>query len=433
MLKYIDVGLISQHPDNPRKDLGDLTELADSIRANGILQNLTVVKAHESFISYRCVIGHRRLAAAKLAGLQEVPCMISDMEYPEQIATMLLENMQRNDLTVYEQAQSFQMLLGFGETINTIAEKTGFSETTVRRRVKLIDLDQEKFKASVERGGTLMDYAELEKIKDIDLRNSVLESLGTSNFQWKLRDAIAKEAAEKNKNALIEELRKFALQVNDTAGLRLIRHYSCYSQIETIDIPKDAGEAKYYFMVSDQNWIALYVESFDAQPEPQANTNTVTQNDNRLQLRESFRQVTERAYQLRQDFVFGLSNAAAKKSFDIVIGYAVRALFEDRGCSDFYSCFAKVFNIQVDEAADEMEDIGAVVKEFPARSLLMAVYGALDSEHLRYWGWDNQYEKDEDLNLVYEFLGKLGYEMSDEEIALQNGTHELFTGREAAA
>ncbi|MBO6269431.1 MAG: ParB N-terminal domain-containing protein [Clostridium sp.] len=63
------------HPLNPRKDLGDLTELADSIRAQGVLQNLTVVpEPLEGPDKYRILIGHRRHAAAKLAGLTELPC-----------------------------------------------------------------------------------------------------------------------------------------------------------------------------------------------------------------------------------------------------------------------------------------------------------------------------------------------------------------------
>jgi ParB family chromosome partitioning protein len=67
--------------------------------------------------------------------------------------------------------------------MNTIAEKTGFSETTIRRRVKLTELDQKKFADSLKRGGTLMDYAELEKIKDPDLRSQVLDYIGTNNFK----------------------------------------------------------------------------------------------------------------------------------------------------------------------------------------------------------------------------------------------------------
>ena len=75
MIENIGITWIDPHPDNPRKDLGDLSELVASIKANGILQNLTIVKAA---VGYRVVIGHRRLAAAKLtsivgAGAEFVP------------------------------------------------------------------------------------------------------------------------------------------------------------------------------------------------------------------------------------------------------------------------------------------------------------------------------------------------------------------------
>ena len=160
---------IHPHPDNPRKDLGDLTELADSIKANGILQNLTVVpRVVTGEITgrtwqdgYTVVIGHRRLAAAKLAGLKELPCIVSDMGLRDQVRTMLMENIQRADLTIYEQAQGFQMMMDMGDTVEEIARKSGFSQSTVRRRVKLLALDQEKLKASVERGANLVDYMEL--------------------------------------------------------------------------------------------------------------------------------------------------------------------------------------------------------------------------------------------------------------------------------
>ena len=74
-IKYIPVSKLWRHPDNPRKDLGDVTELAESIKVNGVLQNLTVVPLIGEITkkwdgeSYRVIIGHRRLAAAKLAGL----------------------------------------------------------------------------------------------------------------------------------------------------------------------------------------------------------------------------------------------------------------------------------------------------------------------------------------------------------------------------
>lgn len=130
---YIPVDKLHPHPDNPRKDLGDLTELTESIKISGVLQNLTVVPwfseltrrpcddpKQQEEMGYRVIIGHRRLAAAKLAGLTELPCIIREMYHDEQVRTMLVENMQRSDLTVYEQAQGFQMMLNLGDSIEEL-------------------------------------------------------------------------------------------------------------------------------------------------------------------------------------------------------------------------------------------------------------------------------------------------------------------------
>lgn len=126
-LKIIPIEKLHHHPKNPRQELGDLTELAESIRARGILQNLTVVPREMTAAEYKAaceayraepsaelqrlvnrhivpgeywvVIGNRRMEAAKIAGLAGLPCIESDMTEREQMATMVLENMQRSDLT----------------------------------------------------------------------------------------------------------------------------------------------------------------------------------------------------------------------------------------------------------------------------------------------------------------------------------------------
>lgn len=107
-LQMIAVDKLHPHPQNPRKVIGDVTELAESIKANGILQNLTVVPNNDNWddkSDFTVVIGHRRLAAAKQAGLTELPCAVVEMTEKEQLSTMLTENMQRSDLTVYEEAK----------------------------------------------------------------------------------------------------------------------------------------------------------------------------------------------------------------------------------------------------------------------------------------------------------------------------------------
>ena len=153
----INVSQLKHHPDNPRKNIGDITELSNSIKAKGILQNLTVVPAETD--KYFVVIGNRRFEAAKAAGLEKIPCIISDMDYKTQIETMMVENIQREDLTVVEQAEGMQMMLDLGSTVEEISDKTGFSESTVRRRLKLNEYDRKKVVAAQGRGATLEDLA----------------------------------------------------------------------------------------------------------------------------------------------------------------------------------------------------------------------------------------------------------------------------------
>ena len=217
---YLSIDELFPHPDNPRRELGDLTELADSIKQNGVLQNLTVVPrmatseltAESCQQGYTVIIGHRRLAAAKLAGLSKLPCVVMEMTEKEQIQTMLVENMQRSDLTVYEEAQGFQMMLDLGETVETIAEKSGFSQSTVRRRVKLLDLDKDKFKRAESRGATLEDYAALDKVKNTDTKNQVLDTIGTPNFQNELKKALAEQRYLERRDEWLNVIKTFAVE-----------------------------------------------------------------------------------------------------------------------------------------------------------------------------------------------------------------------------
>ena len=166
------------HPDNPRKDLGDLTELADSIAEHGVMQNLTVVPDGDK---YKVLIGHRRLAASE-GVLDELPCVIVDgLTDREQVGIMLCENMQRSDLTYVEQAHGFQMMLDLGDTVETISQKTGFSKNTIKHRLAITELDKNALKeASKWFQPTISDFIALEKVKDLDKRNEILEDATSS-------------------------------------------------------------------------------------------------------------------------------------------------------------------------------------------------------------------------------------------------------------
>lgn len=189
---YIDAAHIRPHPENPRKDLGDLSELAESIRKNGVLQNLTVIPVEGEPGEYMTLIGHRRYEAGVLAGVGKFPCKVAEgLTRSEQVSIMLEENMQRNDLTIWEQANGFQLMLDLGETEDGIAEKTGFSRTTVRHRLNIAKLDQEVLREKEKNEGfqlSLKDLYELEKIPDVRTRDRILaESTSSNNLALRAR------------------------------------------------------------------------------------------------------------------------------------------------------------------------------------------------------------------------------------------------------
>ena len=109
-IKLINTSLIAPHPDNPRNNIGDVTDLAASIKANGLLSPLSVVPNGER---YRVIAGHRRLAACKQAGTGAVPCFVLDLDPLQQLEAMVTENCQREQLTVLEEADAIQGMLDF--------------------------------------------------------------------------------------------------------------------------------------------------------------------------------------------------------------------------------------------------------------------------------------------------------------------------------
>lgn len=266
-LKNIEIRKIHSHPDNPRKNLGDINELAESIKANGVMQNLTVVEREDG--EYTAVIGHRRLAAALKAGLDTVPCAVVKMSEKEQQTTMLCENMQRSDLTVYEQAQGFQMMLDLGSTEDEIAEKTGFSKQTVKHRINLAKLDQKLLKeknADENFQMTLKDMYELEKIDDVEARNHVLSTSGnSSNLSVNVSRYLESQKKQQNRKIFYEKLKELIPDIkeqSDTTGYQYITSIYITSMETESDLKKDAERVLKRINEYDAKEVVFY-EQYD--------------------------------------------------------------------------------------------------------------------------------------------------------------------------
>jgi ParB family chromosome partitioning protein len=139
---HLPVDDLFAHPGNVRDDLGDLTDMASSIREHGILQPLTVTERPEG--GHLVLAGHRRLAAARLAGLSRVPVVIRHdvAELDEHLVLMLVENTQRRDLNPMERAEAYDALRNAGLTLSEVARRTGTTPTT--RPLCMTQVEHEK-------------------------------------------------------------------------------------------------------------------------------------------------------------------------------------------------------------------------------------------------------------------------------------------------
>lgn len=433
-LTYIAIEKLLHHPNNPRKDYGDLTELAESIKQNGIMQNLTVVPIDDED-AYYVVIGNRRLEAAELAGIDELPCVIANMTEQEQIGTMLVENIQRSDLTIYEQAQGFQLMLDLGNDISTIADKTGFSQTTVRRRVKLLELDPEKLKKAAERQVSLTDIDRLNQIEDITLRNKLLNDIGTKNFGYRIESALS----EQERKTHDKKWRELA----ETNGLKEIaseeRWNGSYSRICSCTNPENDEEIEKFnaaitdkdelFFFINYGTITLYERADKAEFDP-AEIERAKDREKRERRIAMLREANERAYNLRIEFLKNLSNTKAKKHIKEITSLLGERFYG----SGYYGIFQQgicnqLMNIEADQT-DRHSALKETVEHTPELSLLYMVYAYCgDDKTSGYADWNGYYSENKRLDRLYDFLETLSYEESDEEAALRNGTSELYAQR----
>lgn len=246
-LAQIDPRDLLAHPSNLRNQLGDLTELRDSIAASGVLQALTVVPEDDG---HRIVAGHRRAAAAAEAleagewpdGLtQTVPCLVRpDLVgmAPAQIVAMLVENDQRVDLTESERAFGYAQLELFGLDVAEIARRTGRAQKHVTSALKLTKLGEAATAAADAGKLSLEDIAELEEFEDDPkTMEKILKDVGSS---WGIKHKIQEE---RRKRQVKEAITAVTAEL-EAAGVKIVKKpkewpYNCQmarvDQLETAD------------------------------------------------------------------------------------------------------------------------------------------------------------------------------------------------------
>lgn len=139
----LPIAQVKPNPNQPRThfDESALTELAESIRENGVLQPLLVRKKGQN---YEIIAGERRYQASKLAGLDEVPVIIKDVDDQKMMELALIENLQRSDLNPIEEAKGYQQLIKKSKmTQEALAKAVSKSRSSITNSLRLLDLPEE--------------------------------------------------------------------------------------------------------------------------------------------------------------------------------------------------------------------------------------------------------------------------------------------------
>jgi len=135
----IPLEFIEPNAEQPRTQLGNIEELAASVREKGVLEPILVRQLDTN--RYQIISGERRYRAATLAGLEEIPAIELDVDDREQLEIALIENIQRKDLTAFEEAEGFALLQQrFGYTHEKISQVIGKSRTTITETLLINDI-----------------------------------------------------------------------------------------------------------------------------------------------------------------------------------------------------------------------------------------------------------------------------------------------------
>ena len=194
--KIIPISQIAPNPNQPRVEIGDLTELSSSIKEKGVLEPLLVKPNGDG--TWMIIAGERRWRASNLAGLREVPCIELDIDEKSIAEIALIENLQRKDLSVWEEADGLAALSSrYGYTHEEIAKKIGKSRTTVTESFAIAGLPhpiREKCRQKdITAKSTLLEIARQFDEKAMHEFLNILEQKGSNREK-------VRQTARQNKN-----------------------------------------------------------------------------------------------------------------------------------------------------------------------------------------------------------------------------------------
>ena len=190
---------IEADPNQPRSAMGDLSELAASVKAKGVLEPILVRPIGQNGERYRIISGERRFRASQEAGLHEIPAVIMEVEEDEALEIALVENLQRKDLTPFEEAEGYNALGELhGYTQEQISDAVGKSRTVVTETLQLLQLGQ-KVRQAVEALGIQSKSTLLEIVRAARTEEEQVELLERVARHGLSRDDLREKARNRQR------------------------------------------------------------------------------------------------------------------------------------------------------------------------------------------------------------------------------------------
>lgn len=195
---------ILPNPHQPRRSFDDseLALLSESIRQNGILQPLTVRKIHDG---YELISGERRLRAAKLAGMESVPAIVIDVTERNSAVLALVENIQRQDLSCFDEAYAIEKLIDFyGMTQEDAAIKLGKAQSTIANKLRLLKLSPRIMELVRDNGLTERHARALLRLHNDEQRELAIQKIVRGGFNVERTESMIEQllGEEKERSSL---------------------------------------------------------------------------------------------------------------------------------------------------------------------------------------------------------------------------------------
>ena len=421
----IPVAKLRQHPKNVRKTYDDIEELTASVRENGVMQNLTVVKDPADAGYYLVIIGNRRLMAARAAGLDYLHCNVVEMTEAEQLATMLTENMQRKDLTLVEESNGVQMCLDLGISEKDLQKRTGLSRETIRTRKKIASLElKEECK-----NATVQEYLQVAELKNEENRAEALEQIGTEDFNWKINELKRKEQKEEFWEKIKPLLDKHATEMQDSVPYYRIERSWEIVKIEAVkEIEWEEGAEYVYSMPSYSISVKVYkLRPQDEEGEAEEEERCREEAQNRKDAREEGKRKAAVSRATRLQYIKNVFDCEPIDKKKIIKWLARIKFMWDSPDFDIYDEVMGVTRDEDEEVLTEEEILQDISNSADtALALIYATLETLPERGLPTMTGRGEFREDRGYQTLYDFMVDFGYKPSREEWQLLDGTHKVF-------